>query len=79
MRTHARVLVDEKADGVAVAAATEEADFETVAGADDGLPWRKDKDLGDAMPWLAAHNAGGGNAIGAPDARTGPWAAQVFE
>jgi hypothetical protein len=38
-----------------VAAATEEADFETAGGADDGLPWRKDKDLGDAMPWLAAH------------------------
>jgi hypothetical protein len=24
-------------------------------------------------------HAGGGNAIGAPDARTGPWAVQVFE
>ena len=49
-------FVDEKADGVAVAAAPADADFETAGGADE-LPWRKEKELGDAMPWLAADNA----------------------
>ena len=49
-------FVDEKADGVAVAAAPADADFETAGGADE-LPWRKKKELGDAMPWLAADNA----------------------
>ena len=49
-------FVDEKADGVAVAAAASDADFETAGGADE-LPWGEEKDLGEAMPWLAADNA----------------------
>ncbi len=72
-------LDDERGDGAIVAAAPEEADFETAAGADDALPWRKEKDLGNAMPWLAADNTGGEIAIGTPDTRTGPWAVQAFE
>ena len=56
-----------------MAAATEEADCETAAGADDGLPWRKDKDLGDAMPWLAALQSceRGATLSGAPQAPAG--------
>ena len=49
-------FVDEKADGVAVAAAPSDADFDTAGGADE-LPWGEEKDLGEAMPWLAADNA----------------------